>query len=390
VRQSARIPQDQGTHWFETYWGIDGPLGDSWKLKMKVEIIRGTELDPGLRTHWTRIQRADAHLSSPYFCVEFTDSVASVRDDVFVGVLQSAGDVVGFFPFHRTRGGFARPVGLGLSDYHGVIIGQGVEWSPTELLKGCGLVRWTFDHGIGDQYQLRPFWTRAERSPIIATGSGLDAYIASRTALGGRQLKSIRQQISRLARDLEPHVFVEFDHDAARLREILAMKSRQCRETGAFDFFGLPWTRELVRRLHAVHSEDFSGVLSSIYVGGNCIASHFGMRSREVWHWWFPVYDKQYSRYSPGLLLLWEAIKRAAELGLHHIDLGKGLQDYKRRMMTGSIEVAEGEVTLPSFRAAAARLAGRIASTQTGRGIGRLARYPAGAMRRLQRRWRFT
>jgi CelD/BcsL family acetyltransferase involved in cellulose biosynthesis len=358
---------------------------------VKIELISAADLDIGLRTIWGDIQRSNDDLRSPYFSVEFTQAVAAVRRDVYVGILQSAGKVVGFFPHHRALGGFARPVGLGLSDYHGVIVEREVEWSFDELLRSCGLVRWKFDHALASQTQVARYCARTEDSPIIDTGLGLDAYLTRRLQLGGRQLKSIWYQAERLEREFGSYTFVQFDPGSVDgLDQLFSIKSRQCRETGAYDYFGVQWTRDLVRYLHGLRSGDFSGVLSSIYVGDTRIASHFGMRSRDVWHWWFPVYDRDFARYSPGLILLWEAVKCAATLGLRHIDLGKGMHDYKRRMMTQSIKVGEGEVALPSMRTSAMRVGRSLMALPKDRGVGRLTRYPAGIARRFQRRRRFT
>ena len=56
---------------------------------------------------------------------------------------------------------------------------------------------------------------------------------------------------------------------------------------------------------------DFQGVLSGLYIGEKLVAAHFGMRSRRVLHWWFPAYDPELGKYSPGAQLLLE-LSRAA------------------------------------------------------------------------------
>ena len=135
---------------------------------MKYEVIHVRELEPDLVTRWGEIQQSDSELASPYFRPEFTQALGAVRDDVRVGILEDGGRIVGFFPFHHSRGGLARPIGLGLSDYHGVIVDKNAEWTAEELLRGCNLVRWEFDHLLASQKQFSDFHDQVSGSPIIA------------------------------------------------------------------------------------------------------------------------------------------------------------------------------------------------------------------------------
>jgi CelD/BcsL family acetyltransferase involved in cellulose biosynthesis len=89
-------------------------------------------------------------------------------------------------------------------------------------------------------------------------------------------------------------------------------------------------------------------VLSTVYAGEHLLAAHFGIRSGEVLHWWFPVYDPQFSSLAPGWILLRELVGAAPELGVNRIDFGRGDDEYKRRAKTGDMSVAQGVVTRSS------------------------------------------
>ncbi len=89
-------------------------------------------------------------------------------------------------------------------------------------------------------------------------------------------------------------------------------------------------------------------MLSLLYAGDQLVAGHLGMRSKRIWHYWFPAYDRRYAKYSPGLLLLLKMAQAAEDLGLEAIDIGTGLSLYKRRLMNASTAVAEGSVERPS------------------------------------------
>lgn len=358
-------------------------------MSIAVRVIRPQELDRNLRARWRQIQLSNADLASPHFCVEFTEAVAAVRNDLYIGIIEDGSGVVGFFPYHRRPCGFARPVGLGLSDYHGVIIESTAQWTSDDLLRGCGLVRWKFDHQLVSQPQMLRGDAVIENSPILDVSSGFAAYERQRVHMGGSQLRTIHRRIRKLARDYEPHRFVEHDPDPERVNQVLALKSAQCREAGTYDYFSLAWTVALVRRLHAIQTPDFSGALSCVYVGDRCVAAHLGLRSQSVWHWWFPCYEKAFRRYSPGLILLWELARAAADRRMRYVDLGKGTSAYKTSMMTCAVQVAEGEITRPSvWNRAAAAIRG-IQDMRRHRLLRPILWLPAGVMRRAVRALRY-
>jgi hypothetical protein len=90
-------------------------------------------------------------------------------------------------------------------------------------------------------------------------------------------------------------------------------------------------------------------MLSLLYAGDRLVAGHFGMRSRTVWHYWFPAYDAEMAKYSPGLILLLKMAEYAPSIGLRTIDLGKGMCLYKERLMSAAVPLASGSIELPSW-----------------------------------------
>ena len=63
---------------------------------MKVQVICGRELTEQLSRTWSQIQQADASLGSPYFCPQFTRSVASVINSGTFAMLENSKEVEGF------------------------------------------------------------------------------------------------------------------------------------------------------------------------------------------------------------------------------------------------------------------------------------------------------
>jgi CelD/BcsL family acetyltransferase involved in cellulose biosynthesis len=316
---------------------------------MKVTVIRPYELDSALLRRWREIIDANEEFASPYFDPEYTQAVAAVRDDVYVGVMQEGADVAGFFPFQCGHGRIGRPVGGPFSDCQGVIVSPEAEWSAEALVRGCGLSEWRFNHLIASQKQFHPWRTILTCSPLMDLAQGYDAYAATRREAGSTQLPRLGQKQRRLERDAGPLRFEMHTSDDSILHQLLAWKSRQYVESHLVDAFGFPWTRALLERILSMQSVTFGGVLSALYANDRLVAVHMGMRSRAVWHYWFPAYSHDFAYYSPSLLLLVEMARSAEFMGLKTIDLGKGPEEYKSLFATSAVLLMEGSVERPSL-----------------------------------------
>lgn len=316
---------------------------------MRYRCIAASELDAALDDAWLDARRCNPRLASPYFHPGFTRCVATVRRDAYVCVIEDEGRAVGFFPFHRLRGGIGRPIGLGLSDYHGVVAAPSLAWSARELLEASRLVRWEFDHLVDGQAPLDHARDGTEPSPIIELHSGFEAFLQGRDKAGRKQLREIARRRERLEQTAGIVEFLADDPDPAALERVISWKSEQCRRTSAVDFFARRWCSELARSIRDHSDEQFGARVCSLRVDGRIIAVHYVMHAGREWHSWFPAYDPEFSDYSPGLILLVEMVSWAAGHGVGCIDLGKDAALYKRRFQTGERRVAHGVVTRPSL-----------------------------------------
>ncbi len=104
------------------------------------------------------------------------------------------------------------------------------------------------------------------------------------------------------------------------------------------------WAHEFIRRIRAHNSPEFSGVLTTMYVGDKLGAVHFGMRSRWVMHYWFPTFNRALERYSPGAIMLLEVAKMASAAGIRRIDFGPGEEFYKARFTSSGFPLVAGAV----------------------------------------------
>jgi len=326
------------------------PPADSTKAEnYRVKVISGNAIDSALLQRWRALQESNPELENPCFAPEFTQAVAAARNDVEVGIIEVGRKVVAIFPFQRKAGGRAVPVGGIVSDYQGLICGADFSCDSRELLKACGLVSWDFDRLLATQGFFKSFHKLCEPSALVDLSQGYEAYVAERRAAGSEQIKKCMNLMRRLELEIGPIRFVPHSPDRSALSKVLAWKSGQYQKTGWRDLFALKWGRSLVEQIHATQSESFAGMLSLLYAGEKLLAGHIGMRSRSVWHYWFPAYDPQFAKYSPGLLLLLKMAEHAPNIGLLTIDLGTGMTLYKRRLMNASIFVAEGSVERTSW-----------------------------------------
>jgi CelD/BcsL family acetyltransferase involved in cellulose biosynthesis len=346
---------------------------------VEVSLLAGSRLDESLVRKWRELQAGNPDLASPYFSPEFTQAVAAVRDDVEVTVVREAGEITAFFPFQRSPGSIGVPVGGILSDYQGLICRPGCTCDPRELVRKCNLVTWDFDHLLVSQASFARYHRACEPSPQIDLSKGYAAYAAARRAAGSEQIKKCGNLARRLEREIGPVRFVAHSADSQLLERTLAWKSQQYRQSGQDDLFALGWPRALVKRVHATQTEGFAGMLSLLLAGERLVAGHFGMRSQTVWHYWFPAYDPEMAKYSPGLILLLKMAEHAPEIGIGTIDLGKGISLYKERLMNGSAAVASGSVELASL------LALRRRAKRTLRAA--IARSPLAGPARTVTRW---
>ncbi len=315
---------------------------------MKVTIIPAEQLTPDLIRIWTEIQQADPALESPYYRPEFVRAVAEAKGKgkAEVAVLEENGAAAGFFPFERGHGGAGRPVGWPMCDYQGVIARPGFVPDIAEVVRACGLSAWDFDHIPVAQVAFAPHARGAARSPYLDLSAGFDAYVSERNKSGTDAIRQTQRKARKLEREVGPLRFEYQTADPSVFRTLLEWKRAQYSRTGAVDLFALGWPVKLLELVLAATGEEFSGVLSALYVGDQLKAIDLSLRSHGVVHSWFPAYDLELRKYSPGMIHLLEVAKASAARGVRRFDLGRGEEEYKLSVMSGSVPLAEGSVAV--------------------------------------------
>ena len=230
----------------------------------------------------------------------------------------------------------------------------GLEFDPIAVVRECRLSSWHFDHLVQAHPWFERFaWSSAE-SPYIDLSDGFDAYMKQQRGVRG-VLSEYGQKKRKLEREVGPVRFEQHVDDTAILSTLIQWKSEQYQRTGVDNIFVFPWVIHLLEEIMKFDGRFIGPVLSVTYVGDEIAAINFGMRAGDVLHPWFPAYNVEFGKYSPGTLH-WIATMQAAEpMGVRRIDLVSGGEKYKQRFMSGVVHVSQGAVDLRPSVAAARR-----------------------------------
>ena len=335
---------------------------------------------------WSRIQGSDSTFDSPFFCPEFSAAVASVRDDVCVGVMEQEGTIVGLFPFQRSAWGEATPVAGEISQFHGVIIDSTIGWSADELLRSCNLSSWVFSHLPLTQLPFQQHYQCVGESPCIDLTNGFDEYCAEKQR-SGKVIEQANRKARKLEREVGPLRFELHDTSNAAFQCLLAWKSEQHQRTNVVDAFACDWLVTLLDRIRLTHYDSFAGLVSALYAGDHLVAVHLGMRSKRVAHSWYPAYDTAFGKYSPGITLLLKMAEALADVGVQRIDFAAGQQIYKTRFMNGAIGVAKGVADRSRLKACVRRNAGALRERVNATPLAVPMRIPVRMLRRVGKWW---
>ncbi|MHA6289454.1 GNAT family N-acetyltransferase [Maricaulis sp. CAU 1757] len=346
------------------------------------QIIRIDELTAAQQGLWRALQAQDRTLSSPYFTLDFAQHMSRVRSDTAVVVLSRNGTTRGFLPLHLPASGLARPLGGPMGDHHGLICDD-VDIDLASLLPSPVSV-FKFHGALASQSAFTSLVTGArEPSWVVDLSVGYTAYRAQIRKNHANQARSLASRERRLEALGERVRFRANDRRPDMLHRLIRMKREQYAATGANDVFRVDWSNRLLENLHAQTEGSLRGVLSTLEIDDKLVAAHFGIKSQTDLHYWFPVYNPEFSRYGPGLQLILRIAENAQALGIEAIHFGPGDFDYKRNLANDRFDVVRGQFARPSL--VGAGVLGLQAADQLARSLplGRLSDWPGKAWRRI-------
>ena len=298
--------------------------------ELSSRVVVPADLSVGERTLWRRLQQTEPALRSAFFSLAYVEAVAAVQRGVRVCVLQRGGEPVGFFPFQFTTPldrwlRSAERVGGEMTDYCGLIAAAGLRISPRELLRLAHINYFLFSHLDEAQLDFGLTGERPESGLLIRFPEGGNAYWQELRRRDKTFVADTERRERKLEREFGPLRFHFDDPNAEEVIEVLIERKRaRYADTAVADALAADWKRALLANLCRSRAAGCTGVLSSLYCGDRWVALHFGLRADDQLHYWFPVFNADFSAFAPGRLLLKNLIFSGAQHGLACIDRGEG------------------------------------------------------------------
>jgi len=297
---------------------------------------------------WRGLCASRPDFANPLLGPDFALAVGEVRSDARVTVWRWPERVAGFLGYHRRPGGFARPIGAPLSDYHALVAAPGLDAEHALTVAGLAAFRFT---GLIDPNHAFGSGVAAEHEAYLINLHGpADAYLEALRVESPKRFKNYRRLDHKLDREVGELTVRAPDRDPEAFDNLIAWKRAQLVRTGAHDFLRPSWTQALMASLFNRDHGDFQGLMINLYAGERLVAGHFGIRAGGVYHPWIASTDPELAAWSPGQVFLQRAIAAMPELGLTTYDLGPGHDHYKRPYALDTRVVAEGTATSSGSR----------------------------------------
>jgi len=316
---------------------------------MNIQVIHPRELTTEQVDLWSGMMNSQDLTDSPFFHPEYVITLGRFREAVRVGIVKENERPVAFFPFEQ-HGETGRPLGVKLCDFQGIVSSPGTVLDARELLIGCGLKTWHFDHVVASQPEFKKWHLRLEDSPYLDLSHGFDAYVAQQKQAGHKTIPRIKRKRRKIEREIGSLRFDWHSTDRAVFETLLKWQSAQRKQTGTFDILQFDWVVQTLDAIRQIEGEDFGGTLSTLHINDTLASVYLNMRTTTVLHQWFSAYNVTFSKYSPGHIHNLAVMQVAAERGIKRIDMGRGDEPYKKSIGSGTISVAEGAVDLSPLR----------------------------------------
>lgn len=297
-----------------------------------------SELTTAEREGWGHLLATSTISRWPFMSPTYAEAVNETVAAVDVVLCRDDRGLAAVMPLQRSAGrlgrlGLREPVGREMTDYFGLLARPGIRLEWRQLLKAGRIPCLYFTH--------------LDESQSACGLAGEDPTVGLRTRIppeGGpaywewlrARNKSFASQTERHERSLiakyGPLTFeMHSSTPTPDLEFVVVFKNQQYHNTGHPNGALLnPANVRLLTRLLASNDPDCLPRLSALRCGGQLVAAHFGLQCGSLLHYWFPTYDPQFSRYSPGRILYQKMILFGVQNGIDCIDCGAGDSVAKR------------------------------------------------------------
>jgi CelD/BcsL family acetyltransferase involved in cellulose biosynthesis len=290
---------------------------------------------------WTEFFVADTGLDSGFYSPGFALACEGAFGAAQVCIAyQVDGQPIGFFPFQRKSGlegvlGMAERIGGEMSDYSGLVLRDPGTLKLGDFCSAADLGRFDINHSPMRPPDVNEDIVEDQGGPVTDLKGGFDAWWAvyqgqskSRASDLGRRRRKLEREIGEISFTLESGKTSEL------LDRIIDEKCEQYRRRGARDIFENGTHRALIHALAKREDAYCQLIVSELYAGDVLAASHIGLRCGDVLHYWFPVFNEDLKRTSPGRILILEMLRAAPSAGISLLDYGLGESRTKAEFST--------------------------------------------------------
>lgn len=319
---------------------------------LTVNVKRAPDLSETDRLAWATLRGSNPLTYSPYFHLDYTELLSSLRDDVFIACVYDKEQPIAFLPYQGER--FARPVGAPMTDYHGFICAPDANLNPVEILKTTGIGAYHFSSAVNPQ--MSPHFQSEDDGVMMEIINGAQFWREARDSSYRRHLKSNRRRIRKATEDIGAPRFVWQSKSQAIFDSLIAWKKQKFAETGKYDVLSAEWTMQLLTQLWQRSSGGLRCDMQALYFGDHLAAIDLGLSDGLTFHSWIVAYDGDLHSYAPGIQLLEGLIDISKELGYNRIDLGVGTDGYKRHYASDTMKIGTGFIAAQGPAAALSNL----------------------------------
>lgn len=353
---------------------------------IETKILRVNEMTTAETAAWTRFTDNNPVLYSPYFKIGYVQILSSLCKDVRVLVIYRDGEILAFLPFQAKihvggKIGFARPAGTPMTDYHGFICAVDTQFDALDVLKQAGFGAYHFS-ALVDNCDLLSSHTH---SPVPCTvmdiSKGAEHWRDAQNKSYRRHLKNYRRQVRKTAEYGERRF--EYDCDKQEIfDQLMVWKEAQFARSGKYNVLSADWTKSFLQILwqRGPH-EAFRADLHAFYIGDELAAIDLGLTDGTTFHSWIIAYNNKFHKVAPGIQLLEGLIDASAQLGYKRIDLGEGVDGYKKYYASEDLMVSSGFIAARGSAAALSKLYGGVENFSENK-LGKVGRLPGKVRRR--------
>ena len=310
---------------------------------------------------WADMRAGNDALQSPYFSQDYIQQLNKITGDVTILCRYKDARNMAFLALQGKK--LMRPAGMPLSDYHGIIQPHDSTLNFNDIFAGTSFGGYHFASAIlASPEELPPQQILdCQDTAAFNIENGADIWRSGRDKSYQRHLKSTRRRIRKSSQDIGAPHFVFRAQDTAIFDQLMAWKSEKFRDTGKYNVLDVDWTMALIKTLWQRQGgpELLQCDMHALYFGDYLAAIDLGLTQNGIFHSWIVAYDNQFHSYAPGIQLLEGLIDAAKGLGYHRIDLGAGLDGYKRHYASAGHKVYGGYVPIKGFAGQLTKIYGR-------------------------------